>query len=64
MEAAPEKCQLCGHSLAGNQHGPDQNDFDYQESPETGEMEVVHAGTCTYCVECNPRLKELKNGHG
>ena len=41
-------CPDCGHSLKDNEHGPDQNDYDYE--PETGK--TVHMGSCTYCKEC------------
>ncbi len=46
-------CAACGHSLTDNLHGPDQNDYEWH-----GE-ELVHTGRCTYCAECNPRLKKL-----
>lgn len=47
-------CPLCGHSLENNNHGIDQNDVFLDE-----DNEFKHTGSCTYCVECNPRLKEL-----
>jgi hypothetical protein len=38
-------CSQCHHTLVDNLHGPDQNDmFDR---------------VCTYCKECNPRLKGM-----
>ena len=48
-------CELCGHELDGNEHGPDQADFDIEESPVTGEMELIHLGRCLYCTACYPK---------
>lgn len=59
-EAKHKTCPDCGHTLEGNNHGPDQNDFFY--NPITGKHE--HSGVCTYCIYCNDklmnRLKEEK----
>jgi len=44
----PGTCSLCGHSLEGNSHGPDQADFDLHEDGET----LAYAGSCTYCKTC------------
>jgi len=53
---ADETCGHCGHSLAHNSHGPDQNDFELDEQGE-----FVGTGRCTYCRVCSPGLdKRLK----
>ena len=46
-------CNLCGHLLVDNQHGIDQNDLRINA---TGD--VKHIGRCTYCKDCNPRLRD------
>lgn len=48
------KCEFCGHDLEGNNHGPDQNDYDYDPNLDN----FIHSGSCTYCKECNPQLKK------
>lgn len=45
-------CTMCNHSLKDNDHGLDQNDIWMDEKEE-----VHHTGSCTYCKECNPRLR-------
>lgn len=45
-------CPHCGHSLADNHHGFDQNDA-YLDGDS-----LVHSGSCTYCKICNPPHKE------
>jgi hypothetical protein len=45
-------CPDCGHSLEDNEHGFDQNDFEYDS--ETGKF--IYLGSCAYCKECNPAL--------
>lgn len=54
-------CPDCGHSLENNSHGFDQNDGYLEDDPmsESG-YKLIHSGRCTYCKECNPRLKEHK----
>ena len=47
-------CNLCNHSLENNLHGFDQNDY-YEDA----DGNFKHRGRCTYCKECNPRLKAL-----
>lgn len=42
-----EICEMCDHSLVGNDHGFDQNDADINENGD-----LVHSGKCTYCSEC------------
>lgn len=48
-----QTCPHCKHSLEDNKHGFDQNDA-WMDGDE-----LIHSGSCTYCKECNPRLKEL-----
>lgn len=52
---ADDVCPDCGHSLKDNKHGPDQNDYWYDDAVDG----YRHSGTCTYCRECN---KELTDG--
>lgn len=52
-------CDLCGHSLEGNSHGLDQNDFEWDND---GNM--FHTGRCTYCRICNPRIFEKGGEEG
>ena len=47
-------CGFCGHYLENNSHGIDQNDVYYDST----DGDYKHTGSCTYCKECNPRLKE------
>lgn len=51
LELVP--CDMCGHFLANNSHGLDQNDVSMDENEI-----VTHSGSCTYCKECNPRLSK------
>ena len=58
-------CPDCGHSLVDNNHGPDQNDYEYDMENDT----FIYVGSCTYCKYCNPALtpieannKEASNG--
>lgn len=50
-----QNCNLCNHTLENNNHGFDQNDA-WLEGDK-----LIHSGKCTYCIYCNPRLKELKD---
>lgn len=52
-------CSNCGHSLENNLHGPDQNDFYYDAEKD----EYVACGSCTYCRECNPKLKAAETAN-
>lgn len=46
-------CTLCSHSLENNDHGFDQNDFYFDGD------KLIHVGRCTYCIECNSKLKKV-----
>ena len=50
-------CPDCHHSLENNNHGFDQNDFEWLEAEET----FIHSGRCTYCEVCNPRIFEVSD---
>lgn len=50
-------CKLCGHTLPGNAHGFDQNDYFFDSDLD----QMVHSGHCTYCKECNPWLILARN---
>jgi hypothetical protein len=50
-------CPNCGHSLTDNNHGPDQNDFEYDFENDT----LIHRGSCTYCKECQRLAAELNS---
>jgi len=49
-------CPDCGHSLEDNNHGPDQNDYDYDVQLDR----IFYSGSCTYCKICQ-KLSVDKN---
>lgn len=53
VQVLDEICSSCNHSLENNSHG-----FDQSDAHMDGDT-LVHSGRCTYCKECNPRLKAL-----
>jgi hypothetical protein len=53
MMSKEKTCGSCNHTLKHNTHGPDQDDYYYDQEKD----EILYVGACIYCAICYPKGK-------